>query len=192
MNARERAKRQRDAFQQEVERLGMFRMLVEDAAHVVLVLSDDITANVLYANSALARHLHVQASSVVGRYVPHNSNIVAAIKFQPFGLILTPVSLCVPGHLWRGCTGMTYHRCGEFLAPSSLQEVPTDSASVCACAPPMKASTSASTHTSATERRAFTAHYGQRASKFILRSRFLGRVTKVAFDLLLCNTCVAP
>lgn len=66
-SARERAKAQVDMFQQEVEGLRVFRTLVEEASHVVLVLSDDLRCEILYANAATARFFHVHIAAVLGR-----------------------------------------------------------------------------------------------------------------------------
>lgn len=68
-SARERVKAQINAFQREVERLRTYRALVEDSPHIILVLSDDIRHKILYANSAITRHLHINVSSVLGKYV---------------------------------------------------------------------------------------------------------------------------
>lgn len=45
----------------------VYRTLVEEAPHIVLVLSPDIQCRVLYANKALTRILHVKTEAVLGR-----------------------------------------------------------------------------------------------------------------------------
>lgn len=52
---------------QDVAELRMYRILVEEAPHIVLTLSPDIHCHVLYANKAFARILHVKTELVLGR-----------------------------------------------------------------------------------------------------------------------------
>ena len=97
--ARECAKGQHDGFQQEMNRLGMFRMLVKDAPHIVLSSLTTSTAKVLYANNAPTQHLHIHASSVVRRYAPILETFKVASMSQPIRDLETDLSsLCVPDH----------------------------------------------------------------------------------------------
>lgn len=66
-DARQRIKTQVKLLQHGLENLRMFRSLVDEAPHIVLVLSDDIHCEVLYANHAIGRLLYVPAASVLGR-----------------------------------------------------------------------------------------------------------------------------
>ncbi len=67
-NARVRNKALLQDIQEDVGALAIFRTLVEEAPHIVLVLSMDLKGTVLYANEALNDVLHLPPATLLGRY----------------------------------------------------------------------------------------------------------------------------
>lgn len=66
-SARERNKALLQDIRQDVQALRPFHALVDDAPHIVLVLSDDLQCRVLYANATVTQVLHMSVASVLGR-----------------------------------------------------------------------------------------------------------------------------
>lgn len=66
--AREREKEMKDEIAKEVVALGFVRDVFEMAPHVCMVLSGDVrTTNILYANDATKKVLHVDPQELLGR-----------------------------------------------------------------------------------------------------------------------------
>ena len=56
-----------EEIQKDVQGLRPFRVLVDEAPHMVFVFSDDLKCRVLYANAATSTCLHVSVLSLLGR-----------------------------------------------------------------------------------------------------------------------------
>lgn len=68
-NARQRNKVLLHEIRHDIAALAVFRDLVEKAPHIMLVLSMDLQATILYANDALNDTLHLSSPAILGRYV---------------------------------------------------------------------------------------------------------------------------
>lgn len=82
-NARERTKAVIAMTTQEVRGLQIFRTLVEEAPHILFVLSRDLNCQVLYVNASINRLLHIKTSSMLGRWVCNVSNALIQIRYSP-------------------------------------------------------------------------------------------------------------